>query len=143
LNGAGERILGGVATPTAEPERLNEEGFGAFAARAGEQRPVVMLNLLRFKPDGGQERYMEYGAAVAPSLEKVGGRIVWAGEPATPLLGEQGWDMVALVEYPSRQAFLDMIGSPEYQEIGHLRTEALELGELHPMDAAEELPGDG
>ena len=46
--------------------------------------------------------------------------------------------MVALVEYPSRQAFLDMIGSPEYQEIGHLRTEALELGELHPMDA--ELP---
>ena len=31
---------------------------------------------------------MEYGAAVAPSLEKVGGRIVWAGEPAAPLLGE-------------------------------------------------------
>ena len=96
-----------------------------------------MLNLLRFKPDGGQERYAEYGAAVAPSLEKVGGRIVWAGEPAAPLLGEQGWDMVALVEYPSRQAFLDMIASPEYQEIGHLRTEALELGELHPMDAAD------
>jgi len=126
-----------VATSAADPERLNEQGFGEFAARAGDGRPVVMLNLLRFKPDGGQERYMEYGVAVAPSLEKVGGRIVWAGEPASPLLGEQGWDMVALVEYPSRQAFLEMIGSPEYQEIGHLRTEALELGELHPMDAAD------
>jgi uncharacterized protein (DUF1330 family) len=126
-----------VATSAADPERLNEQGFGEFAARAGDGRPVVMLNLLRFKPDGGQQRYMEYGAAVAPSLEKVGGRIVWAGEPAAPLLGEQGWDMVALVEYPSRQAFLEMIGSPEYQEIGHLRTEALELGELHPMDAAD------
>jgi uncharacterized protein (DUF1330 family) len=126
-----------VATSAADPERLNELGFGEFAARAEDGRPVVMLNLLRFKPDGGQERYMEYGAAVAPSLEKVGGRIVWAGEPAAPLLGEQGWDMVALVEYPSRKAFLDMIGSPEYQEIGHLRTEALELGELHPMDAAD------
>jgi len=126
-----------VATPAADPERLNEEGFGAFAARVGEERPVVMLNLLRFKPDGGQERYMEYGAAVAPALEKAGGRIVWAGEPAAPLLGEKAWDMVALVEYPSRQAFLDMIGSPEYREIGHLRTEALELGELHPMDPAD------
>ena len=126
-----------MATAAADPERLNEQGFGEFAARAEDGKPVVMLNLLRFKPDGGRERYMEYGAAVAPSLEKVGGRIVWAGEPAAPLLGEQGWDMVALVEYPSRKAFLDMIGSPEYREIGHLRTEALELGELHPMDAAD------
>ena len=41
---------------TPEPERLNQEGFAAFAARAGEGSPVVMLNLLRFKPDGGQER---------------------------------------------------------------------------------------
>jgi uncharacterized protein (DUF1330 family) len=139
VSGRAERILGGVES-SARPERLNEEGFGAFAARAAEDKPVVMLNLLRFKPDGGQERYVEYGAAVAPSLEKVGGRIVWAGEPGQPLLGEEGWDMVALVEYPSRQAFLEMIGSAEYQEIGHLRTEALDLGELHPMDPAEGLP---
>lgn len=121
-------------TETPEPERLNQEGFAAFAARAGEDAPVVMLNLLRFDPDGGQQRYAEYGAAVAPSLEKVGGRILWAGQPDSPLLGGEGWDLVALVEYPTRQAFLDMIGSAEYQEIGHLRTEALQLGELHPMD---------
>lgn len=118
---------------TPEPERLNQEGFAAFAARAGEDGPVTMLNLLAFKPDGGRERYEEYGAAVAPCLEKVGGRIVYLGEPAAPLLGEGSWDMVALVEYPSRQAFLDMIGSEEYQAIGHLRTEALLKGELHPM----------
>ena len=41
---------------------------------------------------------------------------------------------MVLVEYPTRQAFLDMIGSAEYQTIGHLRTEALVRGELHPMD---------
>ncbi len=117
-----------------EPERLNQDGFAAFAARAGEDGPVFMLNLLVFKPDGGKERYAEYGAAVAPCLEKVGGRIVFLGEPAAPLLGDDSWDMVALVEYPSRQAFLDMIGSEEYQAIGHLRTEALAKGELHPMD---------
>jgi uncharacterized protein (DUF1330 family) len=121
----------------AEPERLNQEGFEAFSARTGEGAPVVMLNLLAFEPDGGQERYMEYAAAVAPLLEKVGGRIVFAGAPAPPLLGEDSWDMVALVEYPTRQAFLEMTASPEYQAIGHLRTEALVRGELHPVDQAD------
>lgn len=122
---------------SAQPEPLNREGFAAFQGRTGENSPIVMLNLLRFRPDGGQERYAEYGAAVTPLLEKIGGKIVFAGEPAAALLGEGSWDLVVLVEYPSRQAFLDMIASPEYQEVGHLRTEALTKGELHPMDPAE------
>lgn len=120
-----------------EPERLNQEGFAAFSERAGDGSPVVMLNLLRFKPDGGAERYAEYSAAVMPIVEALGGRVVWAGVPATALLGGDSWDMVALVEYPTRQAFLEMIGSEEYQAIGHLRTEALLEGQLHPMDPAD------
>jgi uncharacterized protein (DUF1330 family) len=120
-----------------EPERLNQEGFAAFAERADEGAPVVMLNLLSFRPDGGRERYEEYGAAVAPLLERVGGRMVFLGSPAPALLGDESWDLVVLVEYPTRQAFLEMIGSAEYQEVGHLRTEALLKGELHPMDPAE------
>ena len=90
----------------AQPEHLNQEGFDAFRQRTDEEGPVVMLNLLRFRPDGGQQRYAEYADAVAPCLEKVGGRIVFAGQPAAPLLGDEGWDLVAVVEYPSRQAFL-------------------------------------
>ncbi len=121
---------------SAGPELLNQEGFAAFAARTGEGSPVVMLNLLRFVPDGGRERYGEYGAAVAPLLEQAGARVSFAGDPATVLLGERSWDLVLLVEYPSRQAFLEMIGSAEYQAIAHLRTEALERGELHPLDPA-------
>jgi uncharacterized protein (DUF1330 family) len=121
---------------TAQPERLNQEGFSAFQRRIEDGGAVVMLNLLRFRPEGGQERYAEYGAAVAPLLERVGGRIVFAGAPAAPLLGDDSWDLVALVEYPTRQAFLDMISSPDYIAIGHLRTEALTRGELHPMDPA-------
>jgi uncharacterized protein (DUF1330 family) len=125
---------------TPEAERLNPEGFAAVSERRGDGTPVVMLKLLAFKPEGGRERYEEYGAAVAPLLERVGGRIVWLGPPAPPLLGEQGWDLVALVEYPTRQAFLDMIGSEDYQAIAHLRTEALTRGELHPIDPAPDLP---
>jgi uncharacterized protein (DUF1330 family) len=127
-------------TETPEPERLNQEGFAAFAARSAEDAPVVMLNLLRFKPDGGQKRYAEYGAAVTPLLEKAGARVVFLGESALPLLGEGRWDSVLLVEYPTGQAFLEMIASAEYQAIGHLRTEALEHGELHPMSAVDQLP---
>jgi uncharacterized protein (DUF1330 family) len=125
---------------SAQPERLNREGFATFAERTAEGAPVVMLNLLAFRPDGGRERYDEYGAAVAPLLEKLGGRIVFLGEPAPALLGKDSWDLVVLVEYPSRQAFLDMIGSTEYQAIGHLRTEALTRGELHPLDTPEQAP---
>lgn len=118
---------------SAQPEQLNQEGFAAFAERA-EEGPVVMLNLLSFQANGGRKRYEEYGAAVAPLLEQAGGRIVFFGEPATVLLGEDSWDLVVLVEYPTRQSFLDMIGSTEYQAIGRLRAEALTKGELHPMD---------
>ena len=96
---------------------------------------MTMLNLLAFNADGGRERYVEYGAAVAPLLEKVGGRVVFTGEASPAVIGGESWDLVALVEYPTRAAFLEMVGSPEYAEIAHLRTEALERAELHPLDA--------
>jgi uncharacterized protein (DUF1330 family) len=127
-------------TAQAEAEPLSKEGFAAFAARADDGKPLVMLNLLAFEPEGGRQRYEEYGEAVAPLLKKAGGRIAFLGEPAPALLGEASWDLVVLVEYPTRQAFLDMIGSGEYQAIGHLRTEALIRGELHPMDPGEGAP---
>lgn len=95
---------------------------------------MTMLNLLEFVPDGGRERYAEYGEAVAPLLGKAGGRVVFAGEANPALLGEGAWDMILLVEYPDRKAFLEMIGSEDYLAIAHLRTEALVRGELHPLD---------
>lgn len=115
------------------PEVLSEEGF-ADLSRRPDEGPVTMLNLLAFKPDGGQERYVEYGAAVLPLLEAVGGRVVFQGAAAPAVIGEQSWDLVLLVEYPSRGAFLEMIQSPQYLAIAHLRSEALARGELHPLD---------
>ena len=118
------------------PERPNADGLAAFAQRArqADDGPVTMLNLLAFDGDAGRARYEQYAAAVAPLLERVGGRIVYAGASVPPLLGDDAWDLVALVGYPTRQAFLDMVSSPEYQAIAHLRTEALAKGELHPLD---------
>ena len=100
----------------ADPEGLNEAGVRELNARAGDG-PVVMLNLLAFKPDGGAERYAEYAVAVAPLLERVGGRVLFAGLAGEAVIGDERWDLVALAEYPTRQAFIDMVDSPEYQEI--------------------------
>ena len=119
----------------AEVETLRPEGFEELAKRADEG-PVVMFNLLAFEPDGGAERYAEYARATAPFLERVGGRLLAAYAAGSTLIGDDDWDVVALVEYPTRGAFLEMIGSPEYQAITHMRTEALRKAALVPMDEA-------
>jgi uncharacterized protein (DUF1330 family) len=113
---------------------MNVDALTDFKARAGRGGAVVMLNLLRFHPDGGRERYAEYMEAVKSPLEEVGAKVVYWGDPAAALLGEQSWDSVLLVEYPSRKAFLEMVRSTAYREIEHLRAEALQEGELHPME---------
>lgn len=106
----------------------------AFLA-APDDGPIVMLNLLRFKPDGGRALYDQYGAAVIGTfLPQVGGEIVYAGDGHPALVAESGqaWDAVILVRYPSRAAFLTMVSDPEYQKVTHLRTEALEEAVLQP-----------
>jgi uncharacterized protein (DUF1330 family) len=127
-----------MAEPAAA-EQLDPEAFREFLerSRTGDDGPVVMLNLLALKPDGGFDKYMEYGAAVAPILERIGGRPLYTARGSRALIGgERVWDLVLLVEYPSRAAFLEMIGSPEYQAIAHLRTEAITASELHPLELA-------
>jgi uncharacterized protein (DUF1330 family) len=92
--------------------------------------PVVMLNLLRYKKDGGRESYREYSRALVEGghLAKVGGELVYAGDGSTALVAEDGqaWDAVLVVRYPSREAFCRMVADPAYQEVTHFRTEALE-----------------
>ena len=114
----------------AAESEINEEAFAALA-EAGAEGPVVMLNLLEFKPDGGFESYMKYAEAVAPLLAKAGGKINYSGMGAELVIGSEDWDMIALVEYPTRQAFLDMVTSEEYQAIVHFREEALVRSVLH------------
>ena len=96
--------------------------------------PVVMLNLLRFRP-GGRESYERYAAAVVETfLPRVGAEVVYVGDGGTALVAEDGqaWDAVLLVRYPSRAAFSRMVADPDYQAITHLRTQALEEAVLQP-----------
>ena len=90
-----------------------------------------MLNLLKFRDraeyeDGrpsditGRDAYMRYAESMRKIVEGGGGRFIFGGEVTGLVLGEVAelWDVVGLVEYPSRQGFFQIAGSPEVQEIG-------------------------
>lgn len=111
------------------PEVAREFFFGG-----GHDGPMVMVNLLKFKPLAeyppyfpgarspgmtGREAYEIYGRAVVACLAKVGGRPLYSGAVTGVILGdiEEHWDMIALAEYPSPQAMVEMVGLPEYQGI--------------------------
>jgi uncharacterized protein (DUF1330 family) len=97
--------------------------------------PVVMLNPLRFRPDGGRESYQRYAEALGPALNaRYGLQVEYLGDGERPLVAEDGqsWDMVVLVRYPNRQAFADMIRDPEYRAVSHFRSEALLESVLQP-----------
>jgi len=114
--------------------RPNAEAFRELAS-APEDGPVVMLNLLKFKERAdsgdviGRDSYDRYGRNVRPMVEALGGRIIWHGRAEQLLIGEAGeqdWDAVALVEYPSRKAFIEMAMSKQMGEIHHDREAGLE-----------------
>lgn len=94
---------------------------------------VVMLNLLKFQPRGGVASYRECIRRVTPILQRIGARMVFAGPVTSTVIGDQSWDSILLVEYPSRKTFADMVTSAEYQAIYHFREQALERGELHAV----------
>ena len=88
--------------------------------------PIYMLNALWFKPDGGKEKYLEYGAAARPLLKEAGAEVMDNYAPEKSLIGDWDPDVFFLVKYPSQEAFESMIGSPAYQKILHLREEAID-----------------
>lgn len=102
--------------------------------------PIVMVNLLKFKPDGGREAYARYGMSVMPILKKIGAKILFTSETLYCLLGHGDWDSIALVEYPSKMAMIQMSMMPEYQAIHHHREEGLE-GQINYAVIQRQMPG--
>ncbi len=102
-------------------ERLNIEALSMLP----DEAPVVMLNLMRFREqslDGkgsGWDAYLRYSALAIKLIKARGGTITWTGTVEAVALGvaaDNRWDYVALVRYPSRAAFIDMMTSPEYAQ---------------------------
>lgn len=101
------------------------------AIQKGSNEPIVMVNLLKFKDksaykDGraddasGAEAYNRYGAPMLKFVTDHGGRVIFFGQIKSLVIGnvEEMWDAVALVEYPSSEAFVKIAMSPEVAKIG-------------------------
>jgi hypothetical protein len=120
----------------------NEEQIQGFLA-PGAEGPICMVNLMKFKAkaeyeDGreteltGREAYEIYETGVKKLLQGIGGGIGFEGDVERLTLGEveELWDVVALAVWPSRQVMLEVMQSPEMQEISVHRSAGL-AGQLN------------
>ena len=101
-------------------ELLNVRGLETVE----RDKPVVMLNLMRFRErsldgDGsGWDAYLRYSALTVPMIKARGGTLLWTGNAEAVALGAEAgnqWDYVALVYYPTLAAFIDMMTSNDYE----------------------------
>ena len=115
--------------------------------------PIHMLNLVKFRekavyPDGrdvtGAEAYKSYARESGPIFRGLGGKQVWIGKPEVMLIGPQDaeqWDIAFIAEYPSVQAFVNMLRDPVYREAAKHRTAGVadsRLLRLEPAAAGKE-----
>ena len=103
-----------------------KERFGRFKDLPGD-RPIDMLNLVKLRAEAayadgrkasGLEAYRAYARESGPVFTRLGGRQVWIGRPELTLIGPdmEAWDIAFIAQYPSGQAFIEMIRDPVYRE---------------------------
>ena len=114
-------------------------------AEQTDDRPVIMLNLLRFNPRGDISIYSRYANKAAPEVEKVGSFVGYYGKAITtpdPAFGfDDSWDGVALVVYHRRQSFIQLQNSRNYQLAIPFRTAGASRRTLYVLGDDEHLPG--
>ena len=113
--------------------KINQDQFRELLKNPNE-KPFVMLNLLKFKKEGGRKSYARYIKEANRYVEEVGGKLLLFSRPKELLTGTETWDLLMLVKYPSRKAFLAMANNPEYLKIHSFREEALENAVLYATD---------
>src|SRR4051794_41244053 len=90
--------------------------------------PVVMLNLLRFRPDGGRESYQRYAEALGGGINARYGLVVeYLGNGGRALVAGDGqaWDMAVLGPLPDPAAVAGKIPHPGDPGGPPLRRDAL------------------
>ena len=91
-------------------------------------QPIVMVNLMslreiaEYEAEGlancsGSEAFARYTQESSEVRQQAGAKLIWSGKALHMPIGpaEKRWDMVALVEYPSARAYLDMKSTAAYQ----------------------------
>ena len=102
-------------------------------------RPIAMLNLLKFKEravydDGrpselsGIEAYQLYADALTEIMTPKGVKVLYSGEVRGLLIGQGDdlWDAVVIIQYPSTEIMLNMLRNEDYQLAQQHRAAGLE-----------------
>lgn len=125
-------------------------------------RPVVMVNMLQYRDQAegldeeltGEEAYAVYAETAVEVLESLGGRVLWAGHVDSHVVGtsEIEFHELALAQYPSGEAFLQLASDPrtasrlQYRAGGLIGQWLLASSGLRPARGpigASAVPGDG
>jgi uncharacterized protein (DUF1330 family) len=106
-------------------------------AGSGQDGPVVMLNLNRYRD---REAYYRYAAVAAAVLERVGGRVLWHSQARGTVIGDDSdvYDEVIAVWYPSMSAFVALVTDEEILDARADRADGLARAALIRCDAAAE-----
>jgi uncharacterized protein (DUF1330 family) len=118
---------------------LGSHGFGGInpdeqqlraLLASGEGGPLQFVNLLSYHSDArypeghelaraglsGADAYGRYGAVALDHVVRRGGTLILYNDVLQVLIGRTGpWDQIAIMQYPGKDAFVDMIRDPEYQ----------------------------
>lgn len=101
-----------------------DEELAALAARIPEG-PIVIINLLKFQPDGGREAYARYmesaRGASHPEIE-----ILHAGSVSADVGGGEDWDYSIIARYPRFADFMSVVTSEAWRAADVHRHKALE-----------------
>lgn len=96
-----------------------------------DDQPITLINFFKLNemanyPEGsaetserisGEEAFNRYAAVSMPALQQAGGSFLMMGSMDGGFLGEdEDWDVVAIGQYPNKEAFLKLYGNPEYQK---------------------------
>ncbi len=110
---------------TRDPLTPNAEEVAALRDQVGDG-PVIIMNLLKYNEPGGREAFGAYAALSGPLLAREGGEVFYMAEAGPTVAGED-WDTVAMIRFPSIDAFTRLAGDPDYLEKAPaLREAALE-----------------
>ena len=134
---------------TIDPTRDQFEYFKSLP----RDTKIMMLNLIRLNEqanydDGreatGSQAYKTYGEHSQPIFDKVGGSIIWRGEPEAMLIGPntEHWDVAFIAQYDNAGSFLAMVTDPAYQAIVFHRQAAVKDSRLIRLgEASSEADG--
>ena len=109
-----------------------------------EDEPVAALNLFHFNeraryqpedPEFGtaeadiscQEAFTKYGAIAGKIITDIGGRLVFSTPVVQMMIGpdDAAWEQAAIMFFPTRRAFMQMLSDPEFKSASRHRKAAL------------------